>query len=361
MAKPVVCFCTVVMNRLTHVKQTLGVNLRDNHADGIQFILLDYTSRDGLEEYIKDNFQSALDSERLVYYRYPSATVFNRSHSRNMAFRLAQGDIVANVDADNYAGPGFGVYVQSLFQDRTNVCLTGLGNPWTGEASGKLCTTKEDFLKVSGYDETFEGYGFEDYDIVNRLRFSGCEPFTITNPSFLRVETHKIGERIVNESLIREIENILVHFIDPHKSKLLYLLADGSFRTATVVNMFTINSDQPFKIVQDHSYPTIHFNIEGDWECGTWSLVDQELRLENGILSKTFHSRVSAGRRSFKGESHEYYQVTSALQLDAVIFYTQLHNRQIMMDNVARQRIRVNKVFGAGTVYKNFQNESIEL
>ena len=361
MPKPLVSFCTVAMNRLTHVQQTLAVNLDDNHADGVQFVLLDYTSRDGLDEYIKANFQTALESERLVYYRYPSATTFNRCHSRNMAFRLAKGDVVVNVDADNYAGPGFGAYVQSVFQDRANICLTGLGNPWTGDAFGKLCTTREDFLKVSGYDENFEGYGFEDYDIVNRLRLSGCEPYTINNPSYLRAEPHNMGERVINESLIREVENVFVHFIDPDKSRVLYLLTDGSFKVATVVNRFTIHSDQPFKPIHDDSYPNLHFTLEGDWECGAWWLVDQKLRLETGVSSETLWGRISEGRQTFKGQRHEYFQVSKALQLDAILFYTQLRNRQLMMDNVAHQRIRVNTVFGGGTVYKNFQHEPIEL
>ena len=59
-----------------------------------------------------------------------------------------------------------------------NICLTGLENAWKHDASGKMCVNRNDFMEVTGYDENFDGYGFEDFDIVNRLR-KGCETFTI--------------------------------------------------------------------------------------------------------------------------------------------------------------------------------------
>lgn len=34
---------------------------------------------------------------------------------------------------------------------------------------------KEDFIKINGYDETFEGWGCEDYDLANRLQRSGLQ------------------------------------------------------------------------------------------------------------------------------------------------------------------------------------------
>src|SRR4051794_18097701 len=130
MAKPTVSICTVSMNRLHHIQKTLPVNLKENDDSGINFILLDYNSNDGLEEYIRYNFYQEIKSGKLVYYRYKQALSFHRSHSKNMAFRLADGDILCNVDADNYAGPSFGKFVQDTFTTQSNVCLTGLNNKW---------------------------------------------------------------------------------------------------------------------------------------------------------------------------------------------------------------------------------------
>jgi len=322
------------MNRLAHVQKTLSVNLDDNPSDAIQFVLLDYSSGDGLGAYIKDHFQDHLGSGKLVYYHYPSATSFDHSHSRNMAFRLAEGEVVCNIDADNYTGPGFGDYVQEVFQSRENVCLTGLGNPYKLDALGKLCVTKADFIKVTGYDEHFDGYGFEDFDIVNRLRLAGCEPFTITNSSFLQAISHADDERIANQRFSPEVENIYVHFIDADRSRLLYQLRDGRYVTASIVNMYTIGSRDPFATVEDEGYPLLHYNLEGNWEQGTWPM-------DHG--NYTFHP------------------VTPSMRREAILFYTQLRNRQIMHDNLAHQRMSVNKTFGSGIVYKNFKNAPIEL
>ena len=147
MRKPILSFCTVAMNRLHHIRQTLPVNMRQNNSDSIQFVLLDYNSTDGLEEYIKSMFITEIKNGRLVYYKNKEATYFDRSHSRNMIFCLADGEILCNLDADNYAGPGFGEYILSLFSSQSNICLTGLRNKYNiFDATGKLCVRKNDFL-----------------------------------------------------------------------------------------------------------------------------------------------------------------------------------------------------------------------
>jgi hypothetical protein len=104
MRKPTVSICVIAMNRLHHVQETLPVSLRENDDQGVNFVLLDYNSSDGLGEYVQKKFPEELRKGKLTYYRHNEAQVFDRSHSRNMALKLADGKIVCNVDADNYTG-----------------------------------------------------------------------------------------------------------------------------------------------------------------------------------------------------------------------------------------------------------------
>ena len=80
----------------------------------MEFVLLDYNSTDGLEEWVKE-LQYYIDTGILVYYRTEEPLNYHRTHSRNMAFRLSTGDIVCNLDADNFLGEGFASYILDIF------------------------------------------------------------------------------------------------------------------------------------------------------------------------------------------------------------------------------------------------------
>jgi len=83
-----ISFCTVCMNLLHHLKETLPQNLIDSeNYEHLEFVLRDYNSDDGLVDYIKKNFSTYLLTGRLLYFRTLSPQNLNRSHSRNLAFQ----------------------------------------------------------------------------------------------------------------------------------------------------------------------------------------------------------------------------------------------------------------------------------
>jgi hypothetical protein len=363
MAKPSVSICTVSMNRLHHIQKTLPVNLKENDSPGVNFILLDYNSSDGLEEYIRDNFSQEIKSGKLVYYRYKQALSFNHAHSKNMVFRLAEGDILCSVDADNYAGRSFGKFVQDTFATQSNVCLTGLNNKWVGDASGKLCVSKGDFMGVTGFDESFKGYGFEDFDIVNRLQLNGCKPYTINRPDFLQVITHERDDRVNNSPFYQQLRALYVHYIDPSTSELLYLFDGNKCINAIVVNKFTKNCDDPYYTIQNTDEFSSQFDIVEGWQPGTWVMESGKLYLSINELKEVCFSRSLKGYELFENEKHVYHPVTdNSMKLEAISFYTETKNRWQMMNNLYDKKIRVNHIYGKGVVYKNFnEHEPIKV
>jgi len=85
------------MNRLHHLKETLPMNVADNATtENIEFVILDYNSTDGLEAWMQQKFD--IFCGKVVYFKTTQPTFYNRSHSRNMAFRLASGDVVCNLE-----------------------------------------------------------------------------------------------------------------------------------------------------------------------------------------------------------------------------------------------------------------------
>lgn len=164
------------MGRLHHLKQTLPKNLAWN-ADhpSLEFVVLDYSSPDDVGSWIKSEFAEHIASGRLVYYRYDHAQFFSFSHSRNMGARLCRGEIICNVDADNFTGPGYARYIDEQMADKD--LLVGCDfkddvfSPIHGDHgwTGRMAVRREAFLDSGGYDEDMVAWGYEDLDLYNRL------------------------------------------------------------------------------------------------------------------------------------------------------------------------------------------------
>ena len=156
-----ISFCITCMNRLKHLQETLEKNILDNFlVDEVEFVVLDYNSQDGLEEWIARSMMKYIEMGILVYYRTTEPVHYLRSHSRNMVFRLAEGKIVCNLDADNYLGKGFAEFMLKEFQEKKKIFYTS--NLCVRDVFGRICLEKEAFMAVKGYNELLVGYGVED-------------------------------------------------------------------------------------------------------------------------------------------------------------------------------------------------------
>lgn len=155
------------MGRLDHVKQTLIKNIRDNeHYPKLEFLLLNYNSNDGLHEWVLSEMKQFMDNGRLKYYHTHYPISFNASHSKNIAFKFASGEIVYNVDADNFIGVGFATHLNKLANENPHKSIFGNGFRFI---EGRIGFFKQEFIELlGGFDESFESYGHEDMDILER-------------------------------------------------------------------------------------------------------------------------------------------------------------------------------------------------
>lgn len=240
-----VSFCTTIMNRLHHLQETLPMNLAYNQDnDNCEFIILDYNSTDGLEEWIQENHIHF--KGKVKYFRTTEPAHYQRSHSRNMAMKLADGDIICNLDADNYTGPSFAKYVSQVFEEHQQCFLSPAKNS-PSDTFGKVCFKKEDFLKIRGYDEVIKTYGFEDNDLKNRLEQSGLRELHYDHPDFLYAITHTMQERVENEQLFKTIDQVYVEKIDFKNAKLFLLNTNNTFDSVHVIDSF-FNSEMESKV-----------------------------------------------------------------------------------------------------------------
>lgn len=172
-----ISFCTTVMDRLYNLKETLPINIDNNkYYPKLEFVILDYNSKDGLEEWMKKNMMEHIESGRVSYYRTEEPKYFSMAHSRNIVFKVAQGDIVNNLDADNYT---FDIGGRRPADECWAFCLNRMANDSKDRKvifakgkramHGRIGFFKDEFINgLGGYDEQLEGYGHDDHDLVKR-------------------------------------------------------------------------------------------------------------------------------------------------------------------------------------------------
>jgi cellulose synthase/poly-beta-1,6-N-acetylglucosamine synthase-like glycosyltransferase len=135
-----IAFCISCMNRLSHIQATLEQNIRDNYlTDDVEFVLLDYHSTDGLEEWVQA-MQEYITQGFLKYYRTTTSDHYERSHSQNMAFRLSNAEIVCKLDADNFLGEGFAYWMIQQFEGRDDIFYTS--NHSVRDVTGRVCVRR---------------------------------------------------------------------------------------------------------------------------------------------------------------------------------------------------------------------------
>jgi len=168
-----ISLCTTCMDRLSDLKQTLPQNIKDNSDySNIEFVVLDYNSKkDNVGEWIKNEMMEHIDSGKLVYLRTEEPEFFDMSHSRNIAFLAASGDIVNNVDADAFTPPtkeyGFATYINKLANEQSEKAIFAKSRQLL---RGRLGFYRQDFMDIlGGYDETnLKFYGNDDANLQNR-------------------------------------------------------------------------------------------------------------------------------------------------------------------------------------------------
>ena len=344
-----IAFCITCMNRLYHLQETLKKNIQDNYLpDDVEFVLLDYNSNDDLEQWVRQNMQEYIGNGILAYYKTVEPTHYFRSHSRNMAFRLANAEIVCNLDADNFLGEGFASFMIEEFKTNDNIFYTS--NAVGGDIVGRICVRKEDFTAINGYDEQIQSYGFEDTDLITRLENRGLNRKRFDHPEFYRCITHSNEERVKDEFMAKNTEKACISYVNPYTSRILLLYKDFTFVEYTLIDNRHLNIHADFS---EEENPTLNEKrqvvLGEDFQQGHWRKENDNITLIQHHDTADFSSEAS----EFLFQHRTYYAVTNDDLLTEIIllltFAINLHYvRQSKKDSVN------GRGFGKGSVFKNF-------
>jgi hypothetical protein len=324
------------MNRLHHLKETLLKNIEDNISYGkLEFILLDYNSSDGLEEWVKSKLAKYIDNGILKYHRTSEPKSFHRSHSRNVAMKLGSGDIVCNLDADNFLGNDFAHFINYHFSFNNNIFLCS-GN--SDGSYGKVCLKKDDFISIRGYDEKMSGWGYEDDDLYDRIEDLGKTKIQFKNKSFTEFINHEIEDSFLNDKNVLNIKDIYVQQVSYTESTILFLLKNNIFYYGRVIK------------------PSEYENIELEkyWEKGVFQYNNNQLCLSfNG--KKKIILKAKKNVLLFNNE-HNFLKADEKLSNFLKIQFTALENKKKYQEKKYENSTNL-KNWGKANLIKNFSKE----
>ncbi len=89
--------------------------------------MVDYGSSDGLSQWVWRHFESDIQQGRLRFFEVKNEVRWNVSKAKNLAHRLARGDYLFNLDADNFVTDKD---IESILQAQEHAAPS---HQWTGE------------------------------------------------------------------------------------------------------------------------------------------------------------------------------------------------------------------------------------
>lgn len=194
-----VSFCTTCKNRFWHLHKTFLKNIEDNRDyPGVEFVLINYNSEDELEDWAREVLLPYIEAGLVNYYRTPEPDLFHASIAKNLAHKVAKGDIVCNVDGDNFTGRDFAFFLNHqmyLYGDDTIFHIKKA--PYWG-TEGRIALTRANFVALGGYDESLESIGHQDHDLINRATALGLKYHNVQVENFLHYLSNTRYEKSVN-------------------------------------------------------------------------------------------------------------------------------------------------------------------
>lgn len=140
-----VSYCTNCHNRLWQLQQTLPHNLKFTKIDEIEIVVLAYND-DSIKPYLEENYKEYLSDGRLNVYNHNDDLPYTFAHVKNLTHGLAKGEILFNLDSDNYIDG-----VENILPTITDNQLMITDKPLRDGRGGRIGMTRNTFNRLNGY------------------------------------------------------------------------------------------------------------------------------------------------------------------------------------------------------------------
>jgi adenylyl-sulfate kinase len=172
-----ISFCTTCANRLSQLEQTFEANLAviAKHPT-VEWVIVNLGSRDALHEFMMRRLPALPSNVR--YLRRLESQPWHMSKSKNIAHQAGTGDVLFNLDCDNFIGNAVEIVAEAFGRGVGGLHL------WSGSfgdgTCGRVAVRRDLFYQYGGYDEALLPITYEDKDLLNRFRKAGVAVDHIT-------------------------------------------------------------------------------------------------------------------------------------------------------------------------------------
>jgi len=183
-----ISLCTTCCNRLYQFEKTIDDNyeiVKENPS--AEWIIVNYNSKDNLHEYMMSRLPNI--SCRVSYVVEKSGRTWHASCAKNVAHSFATGDILLNLDCDNFLGNSLET-IQKKFSEGIEVMQLWTGIPYDG-TYGRIAITKKIFDKINGYDESLYPMGGQDSDLMHRAIGIGAKSYIHVSSEYKAIKNSK--------------------------------------------------------------------------------------------------------------------------------------------------------------------------
>ena len=173
-----------------------------------EIIIVDWSSKDPLL------WAKSLDP-RVNILRINNQKFFNKGKALNTGIQASTGNFVIQMDVDYILNPYKNlveVLQKTLTEEDFLVCSgwmgdgAGTGAPFLKPTNGFLCAPKKRLLEAGGYNENLQGWGYDDDDIIYKLKKLGLNQkiLRLSGGKFIYHNPHgpeKRAENYANKNL----------------------------------------------------------------------------------------------------------------------------------------------------------------
>lgn len=295
--RPGVSLVACCMNRHDTLRQTLPTWLDIPHVNEI--VVVDWSSSPPLIDMI----HNITRDRRVKVIRVESERDWVLSRAYNLGIGAASREEILRTDCDYKIERGF-VRAHELNVDdkeylskggRRSRFFAGNYNKARDEnevhLNGAVFIRREDFMKVGGYDERIQTYGWDDEDLYNRLARAHVEKHDI-NYDHVKHVPHNDGTRVQKDVKFAQVEidlnQLVLEHLEPWSANLS--LSESGNNGATQWQVLATDPSMRYMAVVAISIPTglqdqiNRSQLNDEWELALGRRLNNEFQVPWDII-----------------------------------------------------------------------------
>lgn len=165
-----VSYCSTCKGRLEQLKSTLLTNLSLLNNIDAEWIIVDYhCPNNTVDELLKlREVHQSMRKGKLRLFKFEKDVPFHMSFSKNLSHSVAKGDILFNLDIDNYISDSYSQLI--TMRPNSYMVSDSLLRGIHDGAGGRIAIPRDTFFKLGGYNLSLGCAGFDDQNMYQRLK-----------------------------------------------------------------------------------------------------------------------------------------------------------------------------------------------